>query len=277
MVNGDHRYVNLAPGELDNCQPAPAHTMRDSVVPVGAGNPRSLKLLGQRRGHLVAQDIDVPPGWSDIVNVLLAAFSKSPGRIDWVRGWCRGLVGQLVVGLDAKRSHAYQLGAVAFAANVAAFIDPVTGACGPVNDSGLPEWWQRLAGSHAGLPEPWGTYNASGLWCSRIDSYTGLIPGHPAGSLMVAAHHEAGSIQLSVKPSVAHTMREKARRQDGIGCAALLAEMISLPSARPHRLRQQSHGRFPGRGGRVGEPDAAETQAFWGLGGVVFHAGLLDL
>jgi hypothetical protein len=72
-------------------------------------------------------------------------------------------------------------------------------------------------------------------------------------------------------------MREKARRQDGIGCAALLAEMISLPSARPHRLRQQSHGRFPGRGGRVGEPDAAETQAFWGLGGVVFHAGLLDL
>jgi hypothetical protein len=182
----------------------------------------------------VGQDINVPPGWADVVDVLLAAFSDTPHLVSSVRAWHHGAVGQLVVARDSAHSSSYQDGVVAFAVSMAALIDPVTGACGPVDDNGAPEWWRRLAGEHGTVPVPWGSYDGDGAWRSRVDSVSGPAPGHPsAGSLIDAVHREAGDMQISLKPTVAQAMREAARRRGARGCAALMAELLGLPPAEP--------------------------------------------
>jgi hypothetical protein len=232
MVNERGEYCTIAPGELDGCQPVSARVMHPYRSPVGAGGRSALSMLGRRWGRHVGQDINVPPGWADVVDVLLAAFSDTPHLVSSVRAWHHGAVGQLVVARDSAHSSSYQDGVVAFAVSMAALIDPVTGACGPVDDNGAPEWWRRLAGEHGTVPVPWGSYDGDGAWRSRVDSVSGPAPGHPsAGSLIVADHREAGDMQISVKASVAQTMREAARRRGARGCAALMAEWLGLPSA----------------------------------------------
>jgi hypothetical protein len=234
MVNERGEYCTIAPGELDGCQPVSARVMHPYRSPVGAGGRSALSMLGRRWGRHVGQDIDVPPGWADVVDVLLTAFSDTPHLVGSVRAWHRGAVGQLTVARDSAHSSSYQDGVVAFAVSMAALIDPVTGDCGPVDNNGSPEWWRRQAGEHGTVPVPWGSYDGDGAWRSRVDSVPGPAPGHPsAGSLIVADHREAGDMQISVKPTVAHAMREVARRRGAPGCAALVAELLGLPSAEP--------------------------------------------
>ncbi|MCB4824271.1 hypothetical protein [Roseicella aerolata] len=233
MFNERGEYCTIAPGELDGCEPVSARAMRPYRPPVGAGGRRALTLLGQRWGHLVDQDIDVPPGWADVVDVLLTAFANTPHLVGCVRAWHGGAVSQLAVAWDTAHSSPYQDGVVTFAVSMAALIDPVTGACGPVDDNGSPEWWRRLAGGHGTVPVPWGGYDGDGAWRSRVDSTPGPAPGHPSGSLIVADHREAGDMQISLKPTVAQAMREAARQRGARGCAALMAELLGLPPAEP--------------------------------------------
>ena len=221
--------LTLAPGELDGYEPVPARLLHGDGPPIGAGRPGALKALGKRWAQHVAQDLDVPRGWVDIADVLLAAFKETSGRVAWIRAWQGGAVGQLSVAWDAARSSPYQDGVIAFAINMAALTDPETGACGPVDDAGSPEWWRRVAGAGAMPPLPWGGHDFNGFWCSRPDSVSGPLPGHPsAGPLITATHGEDGSMQVRFSPSVAHTLRQMARWHAGRGCAAMLALLLGL-------------------------------------------------
>ncbi|SDB22533.1 hypothetical protein [Belnapia rosea] len=239
MFNERGDYCTVAPGELDGCEPVSARAMRPDRPPVGAGGRRALTLLGQRWGHIVSQDIDVPAGWTDVVDVLLTAFANAPHLVGCVRAWHGGAVGQLVVAWDTGHSSPYQDGVVAFAVSMAALIDPATGACGPVDDNGSPEWWRRLEGGHGTVPVLWGGYDGDGAWRSRVDSIPGPAPGHPSGSLIVADHREAGDMQISLKPTVAQAMRKAACQRGVSSCAALMAELLEMPSTKHFIVRSE--------------------------------------
>ena len=267
MVSSDGRRLILAPGEANGCQPVPARALRPYRAPVGAGRPGSLKWLGRRWDRLVALDIDIPAGWADVANVVLTAFAATPDLIDWIRAWHGGAVGQLIVGWDAQRSSPHQDGAVAFAVSMAALVDPATGACGPVDDTGAPHWWRRVAGWHAALPFPWGGYDGEGVWRSREDSVSGPAVGHPsAGSLIAAIHREAGDMQVSIRPSVAQVVREMARHRGADGCAALLAELLGLSFVEPSPIPAEEDD-----GDANAATDGSEATSMGALAAIRFH------
>lgn len=226
--------VVLAPDEVDGHEPIPAHYLRPLRPPIGAGQPRALDLLGRRWGNRVDQDISVPAGWADLADVVLTAFAQQRHRIDMIRAWDDGAAGQLIVEWDRYRTSATEAGAVAFVVTMAALTDPVTGASGPVDDTGAPAWWRNTAGAHATLPVPWGSYDSTGSWHSREDMLCGPIPGHPsAGALAKAVHGGAGEMQLTLKPHVAQMMRQMARKSGQDGCTAFLTKMLRVSLERP--------------------------------------------
>jgi hypothetical protein len=249
MVSRGKDTVVLAPDEVDGHEPVPPHYLRPLRPPIGAGQARALGLLGRRWGDWVEHDISVPAGWADLADVVLTAFARQRRRIDWIRAWDDGATGQLVVEWDRYRTSATEAGAVAFATTMAALTDPVTGASGPVDDTGAPAWWRNTAGDHAELPVPWGTYDSTGAWHSREDMVCGPAPGHPsAGALAKAAHGGAGEMQLTLKPHVAQVMRQMARTLGQDGCAAFLTKMLGVPPERPEAAYaggEDAHPRGP--------------------------------
>lgn len=221
--------ITLAPSEADGHEPVPIRYLRPLRTPLGAGQLRALNALGRRWGHIVDQDISVPAGWADLVDVVLTAFSRENHSINWIRSWDNGAAGQLVVGWECGRHREYLAGAVDFATSMAALTDPLTGASGPVDDAGLPAWFSRLAGAHAGVPVPWGTYDGEGLWHSRQDIVSGPLPGHPsAGAVAKAVHGENGEMLLTLKPHAAQAVRQAARVLGEDGCAAFLTRMLAV-------------------------------------------------
>lgn len=240
MVSRSKDTVVLAPDEVDGHEPVPPHYLRPLRPPIGAGQARALSLLGRRWGDWVEHGISVPAGWVDLADVVLTAFARQRCRIDWIRAWDDGATGQLIVEWDRYRTSATEAGAVAFVVTMAALTDPVTGASGPVDDTGAPTWWRNSTGGLAELPVPWGTYDSTGAWCSREDMVSGPAPGHPsAGALAKVAHGAAGDMQLTLKPHLAQVMRQAARQSGGDGCAAFLSRMLG---AQPDGLEEACAG-----------------------------------
>ncbi|WP_043341999.1 hypothetical protein [Belnapia moabensis] len=236
MVNSDGETFILAPDEVDGHKPAPARFLEPYRAPIGAGRPQALNLLGRRWSCLVSKDIDVPAGWVDVADVVLSAFSDKPEQFDRIQAWHDGAVGQLVVGWDPVRGTASQAGAVAFAVSMAALVDPVTGASGPVDNEGAPEWWRHPNGASAAPPVPWGIYDSDGDWHSREDLVAGPIDKHSSiGALVSATHWETGGLQISLKPSVAQVMRQMASKDGADGCAAMLAKFLKILSVMPRQ------------------------------------------
>jgi hypothetical protein len=231
LVSDEKRnYFVLAPdenpGHLEVVRTGGRHFRRL----IRSGEPVSLRDLGRRWGTVVAHDIHVPPGWVTLADLILTAFNHSGHDVvDWIRVWESGTVGQLVVHWDAARAMPYHGGVVAFAVALAAYVDPETGACGPVSDAGIPTWRRCSTIPDAEPAQSWGGYDADGRWLSRDDSVTGPAFGHQsAGSLLTAKHAEDGGIVITVKPTVAHALRRLTREHGVDGCASLVAEWIGL-------------------------------------------------
>jgi hypothetical protein len=236
MVNSDGETFILAPNEVDGHKPSPARFLRPYRPPIGAGRPQALNLLGRRWSGLVSKDIDVPAGWVDVADVILRAFSDKSELLDRMEAWRAGAVGQLVVGWDPVLGAASQAGAVAFAVSMAALVHPVAGASGPVDDAGMPEWRRRPHAACAMPPVPWGTYDSNGDWHSREDLVAGPTDRQPSvGALVSATHADTGGLQISLKPSVAHVMRQMASEDGAAGCADMLARFLGVSSAAPRR------------------------------------------
>lgn len=228
MVKDKECSFPLAPGEVDGHMPVHVRYLKPLRTPIGAGQSRALGALGRRWGHVVDHDISVPAGWADVADVVLTAFSLGNCRIDWIRSWDDGAVGQLTVGWEPGEARTSLAGAVAFATSMAALTDPVTGASGPVDDAGVPAWYRRIAGNHAMPPVPWGTRDADGRWISRDDIVCGPLPGHLSmGAMAKVVHGENGGMQLTLKPHLAQAMRQAAQAS-GDSCASFLTRMLGM-------------------------------------------------
>ncbi|WP_439598757.1 hypothetical protein [Falsiroseomonas sp.] len=229
MTNDIGELCTLAPGELEGWKPVPKAAKRRHPAPVGADGARALRLLEQRYEHLINDGIDIPPGWANLAEVVLAPFLVSTNEVELIAAWDSGSVGQLVVSRNRQHLSPYESGAIAFAVRMAALTDPGTGACGPVDDKGVPDWWRRLAGPTGAHPTPWGVYSGDGVWRPRKDIFSGPVSCHPRPTPVIRAHHfESGAVQLTIYKGAANVMRGMARRHGKPGCAALLAELLRL-------------------------------------------------
>ncbi|MBU8546086.1 MULTISPECIES: hypothetical protein [Roseomonadaceae] len=229
MTNDGGELRALASGELEGWKPVPKAAKRRHPAPVGADGTRALRLLEQRYEHLINDGIDLPSGWANLAEVVLAPFLVSTNEVELIAAWDSGSACQLIVSRKRKHLSPYQSGGIAFAVRMAALTDPQTGACGPVDAEGVPDWWRRIAGPGGPHPTPWGVYNGDGVWRPRKDIFSGPASCHPRPKPVIRAHHfESGAVQLTIHKGAANVMRGMARRHGKPGCAALLAELLRL-------------------------------------------------
>ncbi|MCO6415869.1 hypothetical protein JYK14_06725 [Siccirubricoccus sp. KC 17139] len=138
---GDGHYCTLAPGERAGYHPVEP---RDTPL-LGVGEPGALDRLRAEYGAHVPGGIDVPDGWVDLVQEFIhedVVFpAKRNGRQEMAQLASVGTDqdGALVIVWTGEPTLEQQ-GRAAFARAMASRIDPVSGATGPVDDAGVPEW-----------------------------------------------------------------------------------------------------------------------------------------
>ncbi|WP_439598761.1 hypothetical protein [Falsiroseomonas sp.] len=137
----DGHYCTLAVGERSEYGLAEG---TETPLP-RAGQPDALDLLRRGYGAHVPDGIDVPSGWVDLIQqFILQNLVVARGRDDRQRkaeltSITATAEGQLTI-LWMGEPTPDQQGCAAFAEAMVRRIDPVSGAIGPVDDTGTPVW-----------------------------------------------------------------------------------------------------------------------------------------
>ena len=134
-------YRTLAVGERPGYEPVPGA----AYPALGAGLPGALDRLRDRHRLHVPGGSDVPDGWADLVDEFIQAQVARLSRDD--RGPDPAALAAIATAGDgtlvvtwAGEPTLEQRGQAEFARAMARRIDPASGAIGPVDDAGLPEW-----------------------------------------------------------------------------------------------------------------------------------------
>jgi hypothetical protein len=138
---GDGHYCTLALGERAEYRPVEGV---DTPL-LGVGEPGALDRLREGYGDHLPGGIDVPDGWVDLVQEFIHEDVVFPAGRHGQQGMARPASittasdGALAI-VWAGEPTLEQQGRAAFARAMASRVDPVSGAIGPVDDAGIPEW-----------------------------------------------------------------------------------------------------------------------------------------
>jgi hypothetical protein len=138
---GDGHYCTLAPSERVGYAPV---EMED-VPPLGMGQPGALDRLRVMHGADLPGGIDVPDGWVDLVQAFIHEDVVLPARRNGRHGMAQltSVAATPDSALDivwTSEPTLEQQGRAAFARAMASRVDSMSGAIGPVDEAGIPEW-----------------------------------------------------------------------------------------------------------------------------------------